>query len=300
MKSIQYLFFILFSIVIFSSCEDVITDEISLDNGERQLTVDAWLNDQSEEQTITLTLSQPYFDNSFPTVVTRATVQVRDETTGEVFDFTDVDRDGIYSWEPNTAGETLCVLGNTYTLNVSFAGETYQATSTVNRVPPIDSIFYEFRDDEFGQPDGIYASLFARDLEGAGDTYWIRTFKNGKYLDATNELNIAFDAGFSQGGNIDGITFIVPIREAINPIVGGDDPPPYKVGDKIDVEIYSITNEAFFFFESLQIQLNNAGLFAEPSANVPTNVRNINPNSDVKAVGYFGTGAVSRASVTVE
>lgn len=301
MKPRHYLYFLFLILILFTSCEDVITDDISLDQGTVQLAVDAWLNDQSETQEITLTLTQPYFENTLPPAAIGATVQVRDETTGNTFNFTDANNEGVYTWQPSTAGEVLCMEGNSYTLTITYEGETYQATSTVNRVPSIDSIAYEFRDDEFGAPDGYYAELFARDLEGPGDTYWIRTFKNSEFLNEPVDINVAYDAGFSQGGNVDGLIFITPIREAINPFTEGpDDDPPYEIGDRIDVEIYSITNEAFFFFESLQIQLNNAGLFAEPSANVPSNIQNSNPNSTKKAVGYFGTGAASRASVTVQ
>jgi len=300
MKQINIFFFLIISTLFFTSCEDVI--DVDLEEGESQLTVDAWLTDQPENQIITLTFTQPYFNNNEPSPALNAVVNVVDNE-GNTYNFTDADNNGTYIWTPSTPTETLCKLDNSYTLTVVFDGETYQANSTVNRVPQIDSIFYEFRDDELGGGDGYYAALYARDLEGIGDCYWIRTFKNGQYLNKPNEINVAFDAGFSEGGNIDGLIFITPIREGINPEPNPDaDEPeaPYAVGDEIRVELYSISQEAFFFFQEVITQLNNGGLFAAPSANVSTNIRNVNPNSSKKPVGFFGTAAVSTATVIVE
>ena len=50
-------------------------------------------------------------------------------------------------------------------------------------------------------------SFFARDPFGAGDTYWIKTYKNGSFLNKPQELNIAYDAAFDGGSASDGIVF---------------------------------------------------------------------------------------------
>ena len=110
--------------------------------------------------------------------------------------------------------------------------------------------------------------------------------------------------GLVQGGNIDGLPFITPTREGINPFYDDDDDdefePPYKIGDHVRVEIHSITEDAFFFLQEMDVQLNNGGLFAVPVSNVRTNIQNINPNSSIQAVGYFGTTAVSSLQGFIE
>lgn len=298
MKIYNRFFVAIITIFFLASCEDII--EVDLDEGEAQLSVDAFLTNLEGEQTIRLTLTKPYFDNS-STIATGATVFVEDNE-GNRFDFTDNDNDGNYTWEPSSASEIFGSIGNSYQLTIDYEGETYEAVSEMRRVSPIDSIYYEFREDEVFGEDGYYAELYARDLIGIGDTYWIKTYKNGEFLGKPEQLNIVFDGAFDDGLNLDGLIFITPIREAINPeeTDADDNPlPPYELGDEIRVELHSITLETFFFFQEMQTQLNNGGLFATPSANVSSNVINTNPNGK-KAVGFFNTAAVSVAETKVE
>ena len=283
---------------LFTSCEDVI--DVDLDENIPQLVVDAWVNNQSEPQQIRLTTTSPYFESSAAPSVSNATVMLSDDS-GNVFSFLDNDNDGSYIWTPNPQ-QTLGSIGTTLTLTISHQGETYTAVSTIHRVPPIDSIAYEFRRNRsgIGFPEGIYAELFARDLEGIGDAYWIKTWRNEQFLNLPQEINIAFDAAFTVGSGTDGITFIVPLRESINPI--DDDEPPYEIGDTITVEIHSLNLDAFLFMEQAlnQMTLGDNGIFAEPPSNVPTNIVNTDPNSTQLALGFFNVSAVSREGVRIE
>ena len=173
-NSIEIYLLLLIAFFAFNSCEDVI--EVDIDPAEPSLVVDAWLTGAPTDQMIRLTQSQPYFDNTEVTGVTGATVTVtRDD--GTVFEFVD-QNNGEYVWTA-PANETLGNPGNSFTLSIENGPETYLATSTMFPVPQIDSITYEFRDDELGGPDGIYAEFYSRDLIGIGNTYWIKAFKNG-------------------------------------------------------------------------------------------------------------------------
>lgn len=290
------------SLFAFTACEDVIN--VDLPQGEVQLVVDAWITNQTGEQSIKLTRSASYFDNNPSPAALGATVQITDNE-GNTYNFLDADNDGKYVWIPNDA-TPLGKIGNTYTLQITFEGETYKAESAINPVPAIDSIAYELREEELGNPKGYYAEVYARDFAGKGNCYWIRGFKNERYLNRVSNLTTAYDAGFSAGGNTDGINFIRPIREGINEFVPDAGSatsfttPPYKVGDKIKVELYSITESAFNFFGEVRSQLQNSGLFAIPLANVSSNLVNQNPNSKVRALGFFGASAVSVLEGTLE
>ena len=63
----------------------------------------------------------------------------------------------------------------------------------------IDSITFRFEKGNSFFPDSYFGQLYARDFTGPGDTYWIKTWKNGTFLNKPNEINIAYDAGFSAG-----------------------------------------------------------------------------------------------------
>lgn len=285
-----HLAFILFIAISFFSCEDII--EIETAPAPDFVVVDAWLDNRAVDQTIRLTQSQSFFDNSLPTGLLGATVEVV-SSNNDIFQFTDIG-DGLYVW--TSQGDSLGVPGMTYTLNIEVDGLELTSSVQSGRVPQIDSIQQEFREESIMGPEGIYTTFIARDPVGRGDTYWIRTFKNGHFLDKPQEINIAFDAGFDAGAaNLDGLVFIQPIRELTNPVGGQDDSltPPWSTGDEIRIEIHSISNGAFFFLETARDQVNNGdnGLFSIPIANSPGNI--INQTNDEEILGVFNVASVS-------
>ena len=283
------------------ACEDVI--DVELEQVEDVLVVDAWLNNQSIPQEIKLTQSQPYFNSTLASGVEDANIVLR-SSTGASREFIH-QGGGTYSWIPD-AGEVLGVVGDSFFLDINWQGTTYASSSVLNRVPPIDSIVTEFREDEFIGPDGIYAQFFARDPIGVGDTYWIKTFKNGEFLNKPSEMNIAYDAGFDPGSRIDGLIFIPPIREFINRVPDEDneadniDVPPYETGDNIRVEIHSMNLDVFRFMETARDQMNNGDntIFAIPLSNTRGNVRN--ESSGELVLGIFCVSAISSLEIEVE
>ncbi|MEM1119113.1 MAG: DUF4249 family protein [Bacteroidota bacterium] len=276
-----------------SACEDEIRPE--LEDAPEIVAIDAWINNKPEPQVIRVNGTQQYFDNSVPAGLSGAIVQVIDENQ-EVYDFLET-ASGEYTWTPED-GETFGRIGLQYGLNIEYDGVTYNAISKMNGVPPVDSITFEFEEEEGPFPEGYFGEFWARDLAGAGDTYWIKAFKNGQYLGKPSEINIAFDAGFSNGGNIDGLIFIPPIRFGVNAFEDDEDGeflPSYVPGDSLYVEIHSITNEAFFFLTEVRVQTDRPGgfaeLFATPLSNVVTNIAPSDQNTEV--VGFFNVSAVS-------
>lgn len=302
------LFILLLSIVFYSSCEDVI--EVDLEPGENQLVVDAWITNLPETQTITLTRTIPYFQASNPPAETGATVQVI-EDNGTVYNFEDADNNGTYTWTPE-AGESFGQVDGNYGLSIVTAdGLEYVSASSMKRIMPIDSIVLEDREDEeFGQVAGIYAELFARDFSGEGDAYWIKTYKNGAFLNKPQEMNLVWDAAFTPGSGVDGVIFITPIRQNINRIpdsgddaVDDSDTPPWALGDSINIEIHSLNPESFLFLEQAftQMTLGDAGIFAEPPANVPSNIVTVNSEESAdQAIGFFNVSAVSSMGKLIE
>lgn len=283
-----YKFFGIALIVFMLGCEDDINP--NLEEALPLLAVDAWITDKSEPQAIRLSFTRSYFENSQTTPLLNASVSV-DDNLGNSFVFVD-QGDGDYVWAPAN-NQTLGVSGTSYTLSISAEGEQYTSEQIMmNPVPLVDSVTYRldavtaFDDDEF------IGEFWSRDLIGEGDTYWIRSFLNGQLLSLPSEINIAFDAGFV-GSSFDGLIFIPPIRDAINPL--GD--LELLENDSLYVEIHSITNDAYQFLSEVQTQTDRDGgfgeLFASPFGNVPTNISNVDPNSEAIAVGFFNVAAVS-------
>lgn len=271
------------------SCEDPI--DVPLQDGGVQVVVDAWIDNQVKDQEIVLSLSQPYFDSTQPEIIRDAQVVVnRDD--GASFDFSHIG-DGRYVWSSN--GESLGNEGDVFTLNVDYDNLNYTSTSIIHRVPVIDSVGVEFRVDEIFLDDGYYTQFYARDPMGKGDTYWIKTFHNGAYLDKSQELNIAYDAGFDAGSGVDGLIFIPPLRELTNRLDEDLLSVPYELGDTVSVELHSINNQAFNFLEIARDQINNGdnGIFSIPLANPRGN---ITASDGSLVLGFFNVAGVSKNS----
>ncbi|MBL6445061.1 DUF4249 domain-containing protein [Fulvivirga sp. 29W222] len=294
--NIRMLIYIFVISILSGACEDTI--DVDLDKADPVLVVDAWINDKPEDQVIRLTMSQPYFEQSLPPEVSGATVTVKDNE-GKIYSFMEHDA-GKYVWTPTAVNPTLGKIGNVYTLNIQLQdGDSYLSATTMNRTAQVDSISFTYEEETPFFPESYLAEVWARDQVGVGDSYWIRAYKNGVLLNKPQEVNLAFDAAFTEGSNFDGITFIEPIRRGINPVDLDEDDdfiPPYDLGDSIYVEIHSISNEAFYFLTEVVIQTDRPGgfseLFAQPLANVPTNIY-ATENTGKGVVGFFNVAAVS-------
>ncbi|MBU6325054.1 MAG: DUF4249 family protein [Bacteroidetes bacterium] len=269
--------------------------DINLADGMPQYTIDAFVNNSDSEQTIRITRSIP-FNNDPSTIpgVEGAQVAIFDSTDFKVYFFSDRGK-GTYTFTPNrSTGDTFRV-GHDYILAVIIGADTFISGSTMHPTAPVDSLSLVKEKERLGVKAGQYVELGAKDLPGKGDCYWIKTFINGAMRNKVTELNLAYDGAFSPNAGSDGIPFIVPIRYlALN-----DFQKPYKSGDRIRVEIHSITPETLYFFTEVRQQLQNAGLFATIPANVKSNVFNLNPKSTVKANGFFCMSAVSSGSIVI-
>src|SRR6478609_3139737 len=266
MKKIIYISTLFASaLFFFTSCETEIHPELK--KVDALVAVDGWINDKSGPQTIKVMLTQSYFDNALPPGLSGATVTVENITSGKTYSFTEIsEHKGDYVWTPATTSDRIGVPGDEFRLSIEAGGEAYEAMSKMGRVPVMDSITFTFQEENSFQPDSWYAEFWAKDPDGAGDTYWIRTTKNDTLLNKPSEINIAYDAGFSKAANFDGLQFFPPIRYAINPFEENENDEvlsPYDVGDSIYVEINSITESAFNHLTLVISETNRPGGFGE-------------------------------------
>ncbi len=270
----------------------------TLPDAEPVLVVDAWVTNKEEPQVVRLMMTQPYFENLTPPGVTGATVSI-EGSDGSFYLFGESNvEEGVYTWEP-APGDSFGQSGVTYTLRIAKGVEQYTATTAMGRVPPIDSITFRIEKGNDLVDDLYLAEFWAVDPIEAGDTYWIKAYKNGVLLNKPSEISLAYDAGFSRGGNFSGINFIAPIRRSINPFEQDANnrlKSPYVVGDSVYVEIHSLSEASFDFLTQVVVQTNRPGgfseLFSTPLANVSSNIRNISPG-DKRVVGFFNVAAVS-------
>ncbi|XOV92475.1 MAG: DUF4249 domain-containing protein [Bacteroidota bacterium] len=251
MKWSKYIVY--FSILLFG-CEKIV--DVKLNEVENYLVVDAWLTHANEDQTIRLTSTQPYYDNTFASEITGATVNVYDDT-GLQFQFND-QGNGDYVW---AATDTFGTIGKTYFLEIVHDNISYYATSILNGAPPIDSITFTLEEGNAFFYDYYYSEFFGVDPEGSRDAYWLKAWKNGAYLDQPDEMYLFFDASFAEG-NVDGIPFIYPIRTIANPFdqdINGNLIPPFWPADT-----FTITNDKVKIFNTEGVLNRNSNLIEIP------------------------------------
>lgn len=281
-------------LIMFSSCETII--DPNLESAEPILVVDAWINNKQETQLIKLTKTQAYFDQSLPIGVTGAQVTIED-SNGKIYAFIESSA-GNYMWTP-PSGENFGAVGLDYTLRITAEGTDYSSSTRMGKVPPIDSITFRLEEGNQLITDLYLAEFWAVDPPEKGNTYWIKTYKNEILLNKPEEINLAYDAAFSRGGNFTGVNFIAPIRTAINPFEQDERnrfKSPYVVGDSLFVELHSLSEASFDFMTQLVLQTNRPGGFAElfstPLGNLSTNIVAISQPGK-KVVGFFNVASVS-------
>lgn len=288
----KYIFLFCFAMFL-CSCEDVI--EVDLTESDPILVIDAWITDEAKDQKITLSMSQEFFDANATPRLSDATVSLS-SSSGDSYEFSHADN-GDYIWQSN--GTSLGNIGDQFTLEVNWQNTLFTGVSELLRVPEIDSISQEFRTDELFGSDGIYCQFFARDPQGRGDAYWIKAFKNGEYLNRPVEMNISVDGAFDGGSGIDGLIFVPPVRELVNPVDDELLVIPWEPGEEIRVEIHAISRDAFRFLEIARDQMTNGlnGIFSLPLANTRSNIIS---SDGTNVLGYFNIAAVTTAEEIIE
>ena len=278
-----------------TACEDII--EVDVEQKQKKLVVDAFIDNQLQTQTIRLTESIPFFDlpGTEPPVTT-ATVVLADTGTGKIFPFIH-DSMGYYRWNPNElSGDTLTV-GSSYALFIIENGDTVVGVTklypTADRIDSLRTVPTKGNGPPFIDT-GRYCEIFAYDLPGIGNHYWLKTFRNDTLISDINNLNIAQDMGNNSNGQ-DGDLFIYPVRfSQLNEFLR-----PYVDGEKVRVEIHSISREAYYWFQLIVNESNNGGLFATPPVNIMSNLFYLNQNPKRGIAGFFNVAAVNAAEITV-
>ncbi|GEP90273.1 protein of unknown function [Chitinophaga terrae (ex Kim and Jung 2007)] len=265
------------------SCEDKIN--LNVEKGISYPVLDAWITTEQGIQTIKFTMSVPYTDEAPAPIVNDAKITLFDMTSGASYPFTFNNNKYTYDASQKAIG----IVDHIYKLHVEFKGEIFEAFDTIKRVPPIDSISYKFKtkDESISGKEGYYATMHAKDIKGAVDNYWIRSYRNDTLhrLEDNFSIDGSYDAGVS-----DGATFITPIAEGIT-----DYEKPFQANEKAIVRLMSCSAPSYNFVTQVYNQVNAGGLFAKVLENVRSNVHSTTPSSKTKILGWFGTSAVSRA-----
>lgn len=260
--------------LLFTTCEDVI--EIELNETEPRLVIDAsieWVkNTLGNEQSIRLTLTAPFFDDTVPPA-NGAIVSVSD-TNGNTFNFIEDGTSGIYKTTNFTP-----VIDATYILSVFYEDELYTATETLKSVVPID--FIEQKDDCGFLGEDIELKAFYTDPANIENFYFF------EFLSDISEIPTleVYEDRFTDGNQIFGFYS----EEGIEP------------GDIITIKNQGISERFFQFMFTLLQQGSDQG--GGPFETQPATVRGncVNQtNQENFPFGYFRLSEVDEVIYTVQ
>ncbi|MCS7028257.1 MAG: DUF4249 domain-containing protein [Bacteroidia bacterium] len=271
----------------FSCTEEIPPEKLRLKTTEKAVIIEGYISyavnaDSNTVNTqgpfeVKVSTSSPYFEKVSFIGLSGAVVWMTDNF-GQKDYFTEVSP-GIYRSDSIQA-----IPERTYTLNVTYQGKTYSASSYMPTYVPLDSVTYKYVPGINFLPAGYYATIYGVDPPGGNNYYRLRVFKRttdkltGKRIDSL--FNGAFDyqGGIAEDKFFDGnfIDFQLPY--------------PGKIGDTIRFELCSIDRGSYEYYLSLGQAIANGGSggpFSPPPANPKTNFNN-------GAYGYFSAESYSR------
>ena len=262
-----------------TSCTDVI--DLTVQDGPTRLVVEASLDwekgTQGNIQTIKLSESTPFFDTNSQTAVTNANVRVTNNSNGTVFVF-----------EHQSNGEYLTtefepILGQSYSLQIDYNGESFSATETMTGVTEITDVFQD-REDGF-EDDVLEVHVNFTDPLDEENNYLFKFQRRGDLLPELEEA----DDEFVNGNEIDW-WYEIEEDEDQNIL-------PFQPGDVVDIEMYGISRAYYNYIDILIDQIGGVGLFEATPVAVKGNCINTT-NPDNYAFGYFRLTEVVRTSYT--
>lgn len=257
-------FFYLLALFLFWGCEKLI--DVDLNESNPALVIQGNLTRSPGLSEVKITKTGSYFSESPETTVSGAIVKITNNL-GNVFLFEEKDL-GLYK-----SHDTYPQEGTIYTLSVEVKGETYQATSKLNKPVLIDSLSYKYEEGFAFFDDGYTVTMHFSDPPGIQNYYRIKMYRNGVYNNNSNNL-IIFDDRL-----VDGNSFNLSLGQFI-----------YDAGDTANVELISLDESAYEYYRTFQELVNT-----NPGSAAPAN-----PTSNFSngALGYFS--AWSSDSKTIE
>ena len=280
MKKLIYL--AIFSLS-FAACERIV--EIDLPSEAPRLVIEGQITNERAPWQVRLTLSQEYFDQAEASAIENATVRISGTDGTDVLL---VHQDtGMFM----SADTQQCVEGESYTLSVTYDGQTYLATERAPIAYPLDTIATYFLPENNGFiPSGYYVFIQGKENEAQGDYYQFKVY--------SKDTLKADDLDNDEFGSVSYLNEDFNSRDILGELAKGKTPRPFpftvEPGDSIRVEQYAINEQRYNFILELRAQQGRSGTpFDPPPANPNNNISN-------GALGYFSVANKHVASMVVQ
>ncbi len=281
MNRIALIVVLLFAIG-FTSCTDVI--DVDVPTAPPRLVIEAsidWQKGTSGNfQRVRLSTSTPFFENLQESPVVGASVRITNDVEGTEFVFQD-EEDGNYF-----TGSFIPKLGQSYTLQVDYDGETYIAKETMIPVVPIDSVF-QSTDNGFDK-EALEVNVLFTDPANVPNFYLAKFQRRGDLFPTLFDIKDEFTDGNQ----------IKIIYERLDNEDTGE--MEFEPGDVLEIDLNGISSQYYDYIRLLIEQSGNSGnLFSTIPADLRGNCINVT-NPDNFAYGYFRLTEVDKRVYTFE
>lgn len=250
------------------SCKEEI--ELDIPDGEPKVVIEAEVNTETDSSYVRVSRTVSYYSGDQVPDITNATVQIN----GVVFSHTGK---GLYK----PASPYTGVAGQTYNLSVSVEGVTYSASSTLEKMFRIDSVFQTFKPKSGFIDEGWAVNYIGFDNRPKVKYTYFRLgyFDTLVQRDSIQPMKILFNSEQTPVGVP--YPFELPFTR-------------FKKGDECLMIFRSCDKFMFDFIMAYSDQTSGApGPFQPPPANLPTNISN-------GAIGYFATYDIVRKRYTIK
>ena len=242
--------------VVAGSCSEEI--QLELDDGETRIVIEGAVSSTIRNQIVRISTTSPYYDSLPVRPVRNAQVNIFDDMSS--YDLIEV-QPGTYITNFSFGGKP----GLEYRLKVEVGGEIYEASSTMTRVPAIDSLKFT---PDVDNPQLFNIGLFAQENPLPGDFYFWGVFKDLIYQTTNLSLLSYTSDELINGSYING--------NSVQSVNAGP-------GNRITLQMASIPKDYFNYCISvLQETVYNDGLFEAAPENIEGNISN-------GALGFFFT-----------
>jgi hypothetical protein len=268
MRKLKIVFSIFFSMLILSSCEEVLN--VDLNAANPNVVIEGLITDHPGPYIVKVTMTSDYYQNQPPPPVSNAVVIISDNTG--IIDTLIQASPGVYKTK-----KTIGAKFRTYMLSVNISGKIYSAVSTLPDLYPVDSLRYTYypKRDLFHHK-GYYPLAYSQEPQNQENYYLWKFYRNDSLLNKPNDIWVANDQAVK--GSIRGLEF----------------PYSYHQFDTAAVKVFSITKEAFDFYTALEAQIrNDGGFFSSPPANAKGNLSN-------GALGLFQTSSTDSLGIVIK
>lgn len=255
MKYLSYIGILLCS-TLFCGCEEVI--DVSLENQEKRVVIDALLREEDGKFTIKMNHSAEFFDEAYQPIAS-ATIQVTDLNTQEVYPF-------VYVSEGAYENQSMPVIaGHTYRLDVQYENTHYEATTTVIETPEISTVEQETT-NLFGQ-EVIQLKFFYQDNPDEKNYYlFTQQFED----EEQPQLQLREDT--FDNGNLSFDLVIVDLENQ---------------GKVLNYSITSLSEPFYYFTKKVLTNMGQSGNpFAVPTGTIRGNIENTT-DKEAYPFGYF-------------